>query len=170
MTSIVAEGRQNGANNKTVRRHALGVLQGTKAMKKMVLFGMVALVALAVFEFTDYPHKNLGSEEFYEQDNSSADAYRDAYLNDEIEFSSEEFLHQVCENYDKFKYGGECDIYKNSEGQIIARCNGENCVVMKLRKPFVTRVTGVGTITMYYKAGPYYMVSSPDYSSIFSKW
>ena len=110
MTSIVAEGRQNGANNKTVRRHALGVLQGTKAMKKMVLFGMVALVALAVFEFTDYPHKNLGSEEFYEQDNSSADAYRDAYLNDEIEFSSEEFLHQVCENYDKFKYGCECDI------------------------------------------------------------
>lgn len=64
----------------TIRRPALVALQGTKAMKKMILFGMVALVALAVFEFTDYPHKNLGSVEFYEQDNSSADAYRDAYL------------------------------------------------------------------------------------------
>lgn len=154
----------------TIRRHALGVLQGTITMKKMILFAVVALVALAVFEFTDYPHKNLGSEEFYEQDNSSADAYRDAYLNDEIEFSSEEVWHQVCENFDKFKYGGECDIYENSEGQIIAKCNGENYVVMKLRNPIVARVAGGGTVTMYYKAGPYYMVSSPAYTSVFTKW
>lgn len=94
--------------------------------------------------------------------------YTQAYLNDEIELSSDDVFELVCENVDRMKYAGECDIYENSEGQIIARCNGENCVVMKLRKPYVARVAGIGTVTMYYKAGPYYMVSSPDYTSIFA--
>lgn len=135
-------------------------------MRKMI-FAMFALVTMIGFQSCD-SGEYLDTVEFYEADKSYMEPYTQAYMNDEIELSSDDVFELVCENVDRMKYAGECDIYENSEGQIIAMCNGENCVVMKLRKPYVARVAGIDTVTMYYKAGPYYMVSSPDYTSIFA--
>lgn len=102
-----------------------------------------------------------GTVDFFEKDDSYFDSYRNACVSGEIEVSSDEVWQLVSANYDRLAYGGECDVYINSEGQVIARCNGENCVVKKLREPFVARVTDVGTVHMYYQAGPYFLVSCP---------
>lgn len=123
---------------------------------------MFALATMIGFQSCD-SGEYLDTVEFYEDDKSYMEPYTQAYLNDEIELSSDDVFELVCENVDRMKYAGECDIYENSEGQIIAKCNGENCVVKKLNSPYVARVAGVGSVTMYYKAGPYYLTSSPAY-------
>jgi len=130
-------------------------------MRKMI-FAMFALVTMIGFQSCG-SGEYLGTVEFYEDDKSYMEPYTQAYRNDEIELSSDDVFELVCENVDRMKYAGECDIYENSEGQIIARCNGENCVVKRLNSPYVARVAGVGSVTMYYKAGPYYLTSSPAY-------
>ena len=130
-------------------------------MRKMI-FAMFALVTMIGFQSCD-SGEYLGTVEFYEDDKSYMEPYTQAYLNDEIELSGDDVFELVCENVDRMKYAGECDVYENSEGQIIAKCNGENCVVKRLNSPYVARVAGVGSVTMYYKAGPYYLTSSPAY-------
>lgn len=138
-------------------------------MNKMILVALFALLSMIGFQSCD-SGDYLGTVEFFEKYDSYFDSYRDACVAGEIEVSSDEVWQMVSDNSDRMKSGGECDVYENSEGQIIAKCNGEKCVVMKLRTPFIATIAGVGSVTMYYKAGPYYLVSSPAYTSIFTKW
>ena len=122
----------------------------------------MALVGLQSCDTREYQ----GTVDFFEKDDTNYEAYRDACWSGETEFSSDELWQLVNDNYGRLAYGGECDVYLNSEGQVIARCNGENCVVKRLREPFVARVKDVGTVHMYYQAGPYFLVSCPAMKSI----
>ena len=105
-------------------------------MKKKILVALFALVTMIGFQSCD-SGEYLGTVEFFEKDDSYFDAYRDACVAGEIEVSSDEVWQMVGDNSDRMKSGGECDVYENSEGQIIAKCSGENYVVMKLKTPLL---------------------------------